>query len=609
MGTFNTHGGYFAPPGLMKIEAGGSHESNPNGGVSVGVDPNGVPNMVEEGETIYKDFVFSDNITADASILKEANIPAKYEGKLYSEIADDLIDSAEENPNDAIANNTINAMLARLAEAQETQKQQEEQRQLEEELSKLSPEELAELEAMLEQGAAEEQQAIVPEQMQAPMPMQEQMPMMQEPQMFETGGPKDTLRVDPSLFNERGQIILKGLPPTLGMPGASTVSNGARLSERGLKALEGVKKKEKLVTWLKNLPFMTSKEEAARLGTTAAKAVVDAAPTVEPVAAEAASVSNRVAKNIAHPWRRWLAGHPNALNDAYGKDWGWFKKGATWMLSPTTAAVNYGLDKGIPAAYNALTDDEFAALKDVQQEEPNDSVKYDFKAWGFGEGGKKLPVFPRYAGALTSGAVGLYDAFQKPDSYTYTPIRPRMSSASFNYVDPVYNPIDSNRAVGSLLSSSAGASRGMMNSGLGPSTASALIAADYNTGRNMGNVYSQIGEYNTNLYNNVLAQRNANRQAASQLGLYRDNYNNQLAYQAALNDRNEDIRRQMYYQNSESQKYAALQNQIDQVAQALSDIGKENVAFNWANSDEAYDYVMNLLGQAYKRACGGKLRK
>ena len=146
---FNTHGGYFAPKGFFKVNTGGSHEENPNGGVQVGVDPQGIPNLLEEGEPVYNDYVYSDNIKADKEILEKFNIPSKYAGKLYSKIADAFIDEAEERPNDPISNNGLNAMLVRLANAQEEQKQVQEQAELEKELAGLSPEELSELEAML----------------------------------------------------------------------------------------------------------------------------------------------------------------------------------------------------------------------------------------------------------------------------------------------------------------------------------------------------------------------------------------------------------------------------------------------------------------------------
>ena len=149
MSQFDTHGGYFAPKDYFKVNEGGTHEENPNGGVQVGMDPQGIPNMLEEGEPAYKDYVFSDNIIADKKILAEHNIPEKFAGMLYSKIADSYVDEAAERPNDPISREGLNAMLLRLADAQEAQKQQEEQRALEAELAEMSPEEIAALEQMM----------------------------------------------------------------------------------------------------------------------------------------------------------------------------------------------------------------------------------------------------------------------------------------------------------------------------------------------------------------------------------------------------------------------------------------------------------------------------
>ena len=48
--------------GLAHVDAGNTHEENPNGGVPMGVAPDGQPNLVEEGETIWNDYVFSNRI-------------------------------------------------------------------------------------------------------------------------------------------------------------------------------------------------------------------------------------------------------------------------------------------------------------------------------------------------------------------------------------------------------------------------------------------------------------------------------------------------------------------------------------------------------------------
>lgn len=186
MGKFDTHGGRFAPQGYFKVEEGGSHEENPNGGVQVGVDPNGIPNMLEENEPVYNDYVYSDNIHAEKDILEQFNIPSRFAGKLYSEIADEYVTEAENRPLDPISNNGLNAMLVRLANAQEAQKQRQQEAELEEQLSQMSPEELAQLESIL----VSQEQTVVPDEqeVQAETPVIAQEQMVPQPQVMKNGG-------------------------------------------------------------------------------------------------------------------------------------------------------------------------------------------------------------------------------------------------------------------------------------------------------------------------------------------------------------------------------------------------------------------------------------
>lgn len=62
-GSLLLHGGTF-DNGLTYINVGGTHEQNPNEGVQIGQDHNGVPNLVEEGEVIWNDmdYVFSNRL-------------------------------------------------------------------------------------------------------------------------------------------------------------------------------------------------------------------------------------------------------------------------------------------------------------------------------------------------------------------------------------------------------------------------------------------------------------------------------------------------------------------------------------------------------------------
>lgn len=107
---------YAAGGSLTEINAGGTHEENPMGGVPLGPD-----HSVEEGETIHNDeFVFSDRIKARKDLLKEYNIDKKYAGKTFSEISKKFEDANKHN--DFIDSRSSELMLNRLREAQESQK-------------------------------------------------------------------------------------------------------------------------------------------------------------------------------------------------------------------------------------------------------------------------------------------------------------------------------------------------------------------------------------------------------------------------------------------------------------------------------------------------------
>ena len=49
------------------FENGGTHEQNSLGGIPQGIGANGKPNLVEEGETKFEDYIFSNNINMDGT--------------------------------------------------------------------------------------------------------------------------------------------------------------------------------------------------------------------------------------------------------------------------------------------------------------------------------------------------------------------------------------------------------------------------------------------------------------------------------------------------------------------------------------------------------------
>ena len=166
--------------GLTRVNAGGTHEENPYEGVQMGVDGEGVPNLVEEGETVWNDYVFSNRIEADEETKKRMHLPKKAT-ITFADISKKLEKEASERPNDPISKAALNAQMENLAEQQERQKAEEEARQAKEAFEALSPEEqkaVMQQVAMQQQAAQEQQIAAQQQAMQQPSP--EEQAMMQE---------------------------------------------------------------------------------------------------------------------------------------------------------------------------------------------------------------------------------------------------------------------------------------------------------------------------------------------------------------------------------------------------------------------------------------------
>lgn len=121
-GQLHTNGADFSN-GASIIEAGGSHEENPNSGVQIGVDKQGTPNLVEEGEVVYDDYVFSNRLKANDEVLGYANLPLKYRDTPFSDIAKKLLKPSEDQLNDPITTKTLKANMNKLRNAQEVFKQ------------------------------------------------------------------------------------------------------------------------------------------------------------------------------------------------------------------------------------------------------------------------------------------------------------------------------------------------------------------------------------------------------------------------------------------------------------------------------------------------------
>ena len=110
-----SHGGIF-DDAFTTIDSGGTHETNPNNGVPIGVDPSGIPNLVEEGEVIWNDYVFSNRLKVPNKMKKKYGLK---DNSTFAEAIKKFTKESEELPHDPITRRGMHAIASELAGVQE----------------------------------------------------------------------------------------------------------------------------------------------------------------------------------------------------------------------------------------------------------------------------------------------------------------------------------------------------------------------------------------------------------------------------------------------------------------------------------------------------------
>lgn len=191
-GFLSTQGGDFFT-GITEINAGGTHEKNPNGGVQVGVDPEGTPNLVEEGEVIWDGYVFSNRIKVPKKVRERYKLGTTKD-LTFADAVKYAARESKERPNDPISANGLVDTMQSLQQEQETIREAMQAKELAKTLKKLPKEEKMQLLQGMIQGAeqqASEMQGIP--QMQG-MPMNPSMGIPQDAPIMQAYGGRKTSR-------------------------------------------------------------------------------------------------------------------------------------------------------------------------------------------------------------------------------------------------------------------------------------------------------------------------------------------------------------------------------------------------------------------------------
>ena len=121
-GELGTNGTDFTS-GLLEVNTGDSHEENPYGGIQLGVDQEGVPNLVEEGETVFNDYVFSNRLKVPSFMRKQLGLGGSLKKDItFADASKKIVKDSKERPNNPMDQEYMEGALGKLAMVQETER-------------------------------------------------------------------------------------------------------------------------------------------------------------------------------------------------------------------------------------------------------------------------------------------------------------------------------------------------------------------------------------------------------------------------------------------------------------------------------------------------------
>lgn len=104
--------------GVTIIGNGGTHERNPHEGVPMGIAPDGAPNLVEEGEAVFNDYVFSNRLRVPKAVRNKYKLRGP-KNMTFAEAFIKAQKESEERENDPISQNGLENIAMILARTQE----------------------------------------------------------------------------------------------------------------------------------------------------------------------------------------------------------------------------------------------------------------------------------------------------------------------------------------------------------------------------------------------------------------------------------------------------------------------------------------------------------
>ena len=568
-GDLNTYGGTYNG-GLEYINNGHTHSENPYGGVPMGTDRNGTPNLVEEGETIWNDYVFSNRLKVPETLTDKYKLSKDI---TFAEASKKLGKEIEEIPNDPISKRTFNSFMQDLQQSQEEVKAKKELAKAKRQFNKLSPQEqLGILNGTPVQG--DNTMLSNPNEM-----------VSNEPQQFDDGG---------WMFDnmwegapEYQNSYLKGNIPYY----------QGKVSSKGysVKDIEGTDNYKNFTKYALTLPDNHNYWQ---------------------------TLSNKTGKDVTYlknNYERlrndgklgWVHRTPKFNNistqadtpftiyqplDALGN------QKPFNMLSPY--GMGYSANDIVP--FSDRIDANGNTVIDLKNREfiPTDTKKKTNNK----EDNGLLPTWMRYAPIVGSAIGAASSLLSKPDESSadailtaareagqYTPI-------SFNPIGDYiqYNPFDRDYYINKLNAESGAARRAIINqaSGNRGNAMAGILAADYNAQNQLGALARQAEEYNLAQRQKV-AEFNRGTNMFNTEGMFKADTANQAAKMQARSTLLQGTMQAERLRQAARQQLAAERSaNLTNLFNNIGNIGRENMNFNILNTSAAFPWAMTNKGES-----------
>lgn len=568
-GDLNTYGGTYNG-GLEYINNGHTHSENPYGGVPMGTDRNGTPNLVEEGETIWNDYVFSNRLKVPETLTDKYKLSKDI---TFAEASKKLGKEIEETPNDPISKRTFNSFMQDLQQSQEEVKAKKELAKTKRQFNKLSPQE----QLVILNGT----------------PVQEDNTML--------SNPNEMVSNEPQQFDDGGWMfdnMWEGVPEYQNsyLKGNIPYYQG-KVSSKGysVKDIEGTDNYKNFTKYALTLPDSHNYWQ---------------------------TLSNKTGKDVTYLKNNY----ERLRND--GK-LGWVHRTPKFNNISTQANTPFTIYQPLDAlgnqkpfnmlspygmGYSANDIVPFSDRVDANGNTVLDLKNKEFistdtkKKTNNKEDNGLLPTWMRYAPIVGSAIGAASSLLSKPDESSadailtaareagqYTPI-------SFNPIGDYiqYNPFDRDYYINKLNAESGAARRAIINqaSGNRGNAMAGILAADYNAQNQLGALARQAEEYNLAQRQKV-AEFNRGTNMFNTEGMFKADTANQAAKMQARSTLLQGTMQAERLRQAARQQLAAERSaNLTNLFNNIGNIGRENMNFNILNTSAAFPWAMTNKGES-----------